>query len=191
MGIRLTDRFDAAFRYALDAHREQTRKGSSTPYIGHLMGVASIVLEDGGDEDEAIAGLLHDVAEDQGGRPRLEDVRRHFGDKVARIVGSCTDSWTTPKEPWIDRKRAYVEHARHLSGDELRVAAADKVHNAWAILRDLRTVGEKTWARFNAAPDDVMWYYQSLVRSFRESGGGPLVEELARIVRGIEREMGY
>lgn len=187
----LTGRFDAAFRYALDAHAHQVRKGTSVPYISHLMGVASLVLDAGGGEDEAIAALLHDVAEDQGGRPRLDDVRTRFGDTVARIVESCTDSWITPKEPWIDRKRAYVQHARRLAPDALRVSAADKVHNAWTILRDLRTVGEDTWKRFNATPDDVLWYYESLVRSFREAGSGPLVDELARIVRGIEREMGY
>jgi GTP pyrophosphokinase len=191
VGRALGERFEAAMRYAMAAHQGQTRKGGDTPYFSHLMGVASIVLDEGGDEDDAIAALLHDVAEDHGGRPRLDDVRARFGDKVARIVEACTDSWTTPKEPWIDRKRQYVEHARHLAVDELRVSAADKVHNAWSILRDLRSVGDRTWERFNAKPDDVMWYYQSLVRAFREAGGSPLVDELARIVRGIEREMGY
>lgn len=187
----LGERFEAAVGYAMSAHRNQVRKGGDTPYLSHLLGVTSIVLDDGGDEDDAIAALLHDVAEDHGGRERLDDVRSRFGDKVARIVEACTDSWTTPKEPWIDRKTRYVEHARHLAVDELRVSAADKVHNAWSMLRDLRSVGDRTWNRFNARPDDVMWYYQSLVRSFRDAGGSPLVEELARIVRGIEREMGY
>jgi GTP pyrophosphokinase len=187
----LGERFEAAVRYAMSAHGDQLRKGSGTPYLSHLLAVASLVLDDGGEEDDAIAALLHDVVEDQGGRSRLDDVRSHFGDKVARIVEACTDSWTLPKEPWTDRKRRYVEHARQLAPDELRVSAADKVHNAWSILRDLRTIGDRTWQRFRAKPDDVMWYYQSLVRSFREAGGGPLVEELARIVRGIEREVGY
>jgi GTP pyrophosphokinase len=187
----LGERFETAVRYAMTAHHGQSRKGTDTPYMSHLLGVASIVLDGGGDEDDAIAALLHDVAEDHGGRQRLDDVRSRFGDKVARIVEACTDSWTTPKEPWIERKTRYVDHARHLAADELRVSAADKVHNAWSILRDLRSVGDHTWNRFNAKPDDVMWYYQSLVRAFREAGGGPLVEELARIVRGIEREMGY
>jgi hypothetical protein len=108
-------------------------------------------------------------------------------------VESCTDSWKTtpPKEPWIERKRAYVERARRLTPAALRVSAADKVHNSYSILRDLRTQGEAAWRRFDATPDDIIWYYESLVRSFRESGGGPLVEELDRIVRGIRREMGY
>jgi GTP pyrophosphokinase len=187
----LTDRFFDAVRYAADAHAGQLRKGTNVPYFGHLMGVASIVLDAGGDEDEAIAALLHDAAEDAGGRGRLEDIRTRFGDRVARIVEACTDSWTTPKPPWIERKRAYVEHARHLPPDALRVSAGDKVHNAYAILRDLRLHGDTVWKRFNAPPADVLWYYESLVTAYREAGGGPLVEELARIVRGIEREIGY
>ncbi len=191
MGTLLTTRFDDAFRYAHELHAGQTRKGTASPYVGHLMGVASIVLDDGGTEDEAIGALLHDAVEDQGGRARLEEIRRRFGDAVARIVEDCTDSWETPKKPWAERKRQYVEHARHLGASSLRVSAADKVHNAYAILRDLRNSGEAVWSRFNAAPDDVLSYYESLVRAFREAGGGRLVDELDRIVRGIQREMGY
>ena len=176
--VRLSSRFDEAFRYAHEAHEGQRRKSTDVPYLGHLMGVASIVLDDGGNEDEAIAALLHDV-------------RRRFGDAVATIVEDCTDSWAQPKEPWMDRKRRYIEHARTLTPSSLRVSAADKIHNAYAILRDLRNTGERTWTRFNAGADDVISYYQSLVRAFRDAGGGPLVDELERIVRGIEREMGY
>jgi GTP pyrophosphokinase len=188
---KLTSRFDDAFSYAHDVHAGQTRKGSGAPYVSHLMGVASIVLDDGGGEDEAIAALLHDAAEDHGGRPRLEDIRARFGGAVAKIVEDCTDSWTEPKEPWLERKQAYIQHARKLSGPSLRVSAADKVHNAYAILRDLRNIGERAWERLNATPDDVLAYYESLVRAYREAGGGVLVDELDRIVRGIQREMGY
>ena len=187
----LTQRFDDAVRYAHDVHRTQMRKGTDVPYIGHLMGVASIVLDDGGSEDEAIAALLHDAAEDQGGRERLEDIRGRFGDGVAKIVEDCTDSWEQPKRPWLERKRAYVDHAKTLGAASRRVSSADKVHNAYAILRDLRNEGERVWDRFNARPDDVMAYYQSLVRAYQDAGGGRLVDELERIVRGIEREMGY
>jgi (p)ppGpp synthase/HD superfamily hydrolase len=188
----LTQRFDEAFRYAHEVHAGHVRKGpAEVPYIGHLMGVASIVLDDGGSEDEAIGGLLHDAAEDHGGRARLDDIRQRFGDAVAKIVEDCTDSWEVPKRPWIERKRAYTEHARHLPAPSLRVSAADKVHNGYAILRDLRNDGEAVWDRFNATADDVIAYYQALVRSYREAGGGKLVDELERIVRGIEREMGY
>ena len=187
----LTERFDEAFRYAHAAHASQTRKGTNAPYIGHLMGVTSIVLDDGGSEDEAIAALLHDAAEDQGGRERLADIRDRFGGGVAQIVEDCTDSWEVPRPPWMERKQAYIRHARRLSGPSLRVSAADKVHNAYAILRDLRNSGEQVWTRFSASPDDVMSYYEGLVRAYRESGGGSLVDELDRIVRGIRREMGY
>jgi (p)ppGpp synthase/HD superfamily hydrolase len=187
----LTSRFDEAFRYAHEVHGEQVRKGNLTPYIGHLMGVSSIVLDDGGSEDEAIAALLHDAAEDHGGRARLEDIRTRFGNSVAKIVEDCTDSWDTPKRAWVERKRDYVKHAHTLAGPSLRVSAADKVHNAYAILRDLRNTGEQVWSRFNAPADDVVAYYESLVRAFRAAGGGPLVEELERIVKGIQREMGY
>ena len=189
--IDLSSRLDEAFAYARSVHQHQTRKGTDAPYLGHLMGVASIVLDDGGGEDEAIAGLLHDAAEDHGGRERLEDIRLRFGDTVARIVEDCTDSWDTPKRAWVERKRDYVKHAHTLAGPSLRVSAADKVHNAYAILRDLRNTGEQVWARFNAPADDVVAYYESLVRAFRAAGGGPLVEELERIVKGIQREMGY
>jgi (p)ppGpp synthase/HD superfamily hydrolase len=184
-------RLDDAFAYAHAAHAAQVRKGTTAPYIGHLMGVASIVMDDGGTEDEVIAALLHDAAEDAGGRERLDDIREHFGDAVAAIVSDCTDAWTAPKPPWMERKKQYLEHARALTPSSLRVSAADKVHNAYAILRDLRNAGERVWERFNATPDDVLWYYQSLVRAYREAGGGKLVDELERIVRGIEREMGY
>ena len=187
----LTPRFDEAVRYARDIHADQLRKGGSVPYIAHLLGVASIVLDDGGSEDEAVAALLHDAAEDCGGRPRLEEIRSKFGGSVAQIVEDCTDSWESPKKPWAERKRAYAQHARTLPPSSLRVSVADKVHNTYALLRDLRNDGESVWGRFNAGPDDVIAYYQSLVRSYREAGGGKLVDELARIVRGIEREMGY
>jgi GTP pyrophosphokinase len=187
----LTTRFDEAFAYAHEAHRAQSRKHTPVPYLAHLMGVASIVLDDEGSEDEAIAALLHDAAEDAGGRARLDDIRARFGEGVARIVEDCTDSWSQPKEPWAERKRKYVEHARSLPPASLRVSAADKVHNAYAILRDLRNIGDDVWQRFTAAPDDVLAYYQGLVRAYREAGGGRLVDELERIVRGIERELGY
>jgi GTP pyrophosphokinase len=188
---QLTGRFDEAFRYAHEIHATQTRKGSATPYLAHLMGVASIVLDDGGSEDEAIAALLHDAAEDQGGRARLDDIRSRFGDVVAHIVEDCTDSWEMPKRPWVERKQAYIQHARSLPPESLRVSAADKVHNTYGILRDLRNIGEALWERFNAGPDDVVAYYESLVRAYRDAGGGRLVDELDRIVRGIQREMGY
>ncbi len=187
----LSGRFEEAVQYANRVHAGQVKNGTSAPYIGHLLGVAAIVLDDGGTEDEAIAALLHDAAEDHGGRERLDDIRRRFGDAVARIVEDCTDAWDTPKPSWTERKAAYTRHARALPPSSLRVSAADKVHNTYAILRDLRNMGERVWTRYPVAADDVMAYYGGLVRAYREAGGGPLVDELERIVRGINREMGY
>jgi (p)ppGpp synthase/HD superfamily hydrolase len=189
--LQVSERFIDAVRYAADVHKAQVRKGTDAPYVSHLLAVASFVIESGGDEDSAVAALLHDAAEDHGGRERLEDIRGRFGEKTARIVEDCTDSWVTPKEAWIVRKKRYVEHARTLNPESLRVSAADKVHNAYTILRDLRTHGDVLWARFNASPDDILWYYDALVRSFREAGGHPLVDELERVVRGIKKELGY
>jgi len=191
MGERLTKKLDLAFSYAHEVHDGQFKKGTSVPYLGHLMGVSSIVLGDGGSEDEAVAALLHDAAEDHGGRARLDDIRSRFGDEVARIVEDCTDSWDTPKPSWLARKQAYIQRARTLPSPSLRVSIADKVHNTYGILRDLRNIGEKVWERYDVSPDDVLAYYESLVRAYREAGGGRLVDELERIVRGIQREMGY
>jgi (p)ppGpp synthase/HD superfamily hydrolase len=159
--------------------------------MSHLMTVSALVLEHGGSEDQAIAALLHDAVEDRGGHERLDDIRARFGDAVATVVADCTDSYTMPKAPWAERKAKYIEHARTLPPASLRVSAADKVHNGYAILRDLRNMGDKVWERFNAGADEIVAYYRSLVRSYREAGGGRLVDELDRIVRAIEREMGY
>ena len=187
----LTERLDEAFRYAHEVHARQSKKGTTVPYLGHLMGVCSIVLDDGGNETQAIAALLHDAAEDHGGRARLEDIRSRFGDEVARIVEDCTDSWEKTPPPWVERKQAYIQHARKLPPESLRVSVADEVHNTYGILRDLRNVGDAVWDRHDASADDVLAYYESLVRAYREAGGGKLVDELERIVRGIQREMGY
>jgi len=181
----LGPRFDDAFTYAARIHAAQTKKGTPAPYLAHLMAVTALVLEDGGTEDEAIAALLHDAVEDQGGRDRLDEIRARFGDTVASIVEGCSDSFTTPKPPWFERKRAYVEHARRLDASTLRVSAADKVTNATAILRDWHKVGDRVWSRFNASREDVLSYYGALVEAFRASGGGPLTEELARVVREL------
>jgi (p)ppGpp synthase/HD superfamily hydrolase len=191
MSETLTNKLDRAFGYAHEVHDGQFKKGTSVPYLGHLMGVSSIVLGDGGSEDEAVAALLHDAAEDHGGRARLDDIRSRFGDNVARIVEDCTDSWDTPKPSWLARKQAYIQRARTLPSPSLRVSIADKVHNTYGLLRDLRNIGEKVWERYDVSADDVLAYYESLVRAYREAGGGRLVDELDRIVRGIQREMGY
>lgn len=136
--IALSERFEEALAYAVRLHASQNRKGTETPYVAHLLGVVALVLEDGGDEDEAIAALLHDAIEDQGDKVTLEQVRSRFGERVARIVQGCTDADTIPKPPWKKRKESYVEHVRHAPPDVRRVSLADKLNNAQAILRDYR-----------------------------------------------------
>jgi len=149
---RLGDRFTDALAYATGLHARQRRKGTDVPYIAHLLGVAAIVLEDGGDEDEAIAALLHDAVEDQGGQPTLAAIRARFGARVAEIVLGCTDADTVPKPPWRWRKEQYIAHVRHASASVRRVSLADKLHNARAILHDQRQIGDAVFARFAGGP---------------------------------------
>jgi (p)ppGpp synthase/HD superfamily hydrolase len=179
---RLTQRFDEALAYAAEAHRTQTRKATAIPYISHLLAVAALVIEDGGDEDQAIAALLHDAVEDQGGQARLADIQARFGNRVADIVAGCSDTDKVPKPPWRERKVAYLEHLRTARPEALRVSAADKLHNARALLADYRTYGPALWHRFNASESDILWYYQALVRLFRQRGPAALAAELARVV---------
>ena len=186
----LTRRFDDALLYASHVHGGQKRKATEIPYIAHLLGVASLVLEDGGDEDEAIAALLHDAGEDQGGAPRVADIRARFGDRVADIVAACSDSDVVDprkKPPWRNRKRKYLAHLRAYPPDVLRVSVADKLHNARAILADYRQHGNALWKRFNAGRDDQLWYYRSLVDRFRQMRPGRLTDELARVVGELDR----
>ena len=184
----LTYRFEQALVYACHVHGGQTRKETTIPYIGHLLGVASLVIEDGGDEDEAIAALLHDAVEDQGGKPRLDDIRARFGDRVARIVEGCTDADTVPKPEWFPRKRCYVRHLRSAPPEVLRVSCADKLHNARAILADYRTLGDALFPRFKGGKDGTLWYYACLVNVFRERRPEGLAEELERVVRELRRQ---
>jgi (p)ppGpp synthase/HD superfamily hydrolase len=190
----LTDRFDRALLYATHVHGGQTRKGTGTPYIAHLLAVAATVLEYGGDEDLAIAGLLHDSVEDQGGKARLEDVRNRFGERVARVVEACSDSLADTgagerKAGWQERKDKYLAHLKTADEDILRVSLADKVHNARAILRDLRKpeIGEKIWSRFSQPKERTLRYYTSLAEIFRKKRPGQLAEELGEIVAVLKK----
>lgn len=184
------ERFERALIYAADAHRDQTRKGASVPYITHLLAVASIVGENGGTEGEAIAALLHDAPEDAGGRARLEDIRLRFGDAVAQIVAGCTDTYEDPKPPWRERKEAYLAHLAEAPAPVLLVSAADKLHNARSVLADYRAVGEGLWDRFNGGRDGTLWYYRAVTGTLRGAGEGPVVAELDRVVTEMERLAG-
>ncbi len=186
MDVVLGPRFEEALRLACELHREQWRKGSGTPYVAHLLSVASLVLEHGGGEDEAIAGLLHDAVEDQGGKATLERIRERFGDGVAEIVAACSDSDAVPKPPWRERKERYLTHLAETTPRARLVSAADKLHNARSVLADYRVIGEELWTRFQGGREGTLWYYRSLVGAFRRCDGGPLVDELERVVAQIE-----
>ena len=180
---RLTERFLAATDLAVEIHGDRRRLGTEVPYMAHLLIVTGLVLEDGGDEDDAIAALLHDAVEDGGGRPVLERIEGQFGHEVAEVVAALTDNLDDDEEPpWRERKERYLEHLSEVTDERvLRVALADKVHNARSIVRDYREEGDPLWERFeNRTADDQLWYYGELLRFFAERRPGPLVEDLER-----------
>jgi len=185
--VHLTQRFETAFHYAFKLHALQVRKGTTVPYISHLMAVCALVLEDGGDEDEAIAALLHDAVEDQGGLRTLEEIRERYGDRVARIVRSCSDSSSLIKPPWRERKEEYLAHLPSALTDEQRVSLADKLHNARSITADLRQSGSSVWKRFRGGKDGTLWYYRSLVEIFEKISSSPMAGELSRVVAEMVR----
>ena len=188
----LTHRFDLAFQFASVLHHAQTRKGTQIPYISHLMAVAALVLESGGDEDQAIAALLHDAVEDQGGLPTLETIRHLFGDRVANTVRECSDSESSDpndKLPWHRRKQAYLEHLSIASPEALLVSVADKLHNARSILTEYRQIGDAIWSRFNkeASKADQLRYYRALVTTLRKTTAPvAMVDVLNRVVSELE-----
>jgi (p)ppGpp synthase/HD superfamily hydrolase len=185
-GLTYGEKFEEALTYAARLHRTQMRKGTNVPYVTHLLAVAAIVGENGGTEDEVISALLHDAVEDQGGAATREEIRERFGDTVATIVDGTSDTDVIPKPPWRERKRNYVAHVSSASRSVRLVSAADKLHNARSILRDLRAEGEVTWQRFSAGREDQLWYYRALVDAFRTSGGADeIVDELEEVVEEI------
>lgn len=184
--MELSVRFEKALVFATQLHARQVRKGSGIPYISHLLAVAALVLEYGGNEDEAIAALLHDAIEDQGGDATRQEIRQRFGEVVVEIVDGCTDADTTPKPPWRPRKEAYIEHLYDASPSILLVSAADKLHNTRSILNDYRVVGEKLWPRFKAGKEGTLWYYRALLTVYQRRGVTPLILELERVVNELE-----
>jgi GTP pyrophosphokinase len=187
MVTTLSPRFEDALVYASRLHAGQLRKGTPVPYVAHLLAVAALVLEHGGGEDEAIAALLHDAVEDQGGAATREEIRRRFGEAVVAIVDGCTDADTVPKPPWRKRKEAHVAHVGHAAPAVRLVVAADKLHNARSIIADYRRLGETLWDRFRGGREGTLWYYRALVDALRAAGPTPLVEELERTVGELER----
>jgi (p)ppGpp synthase/HD superfamily hydrolase len=188
---RLTPAFVDAIQYAMEKHGRQTRKGSDIPYLGHLLSVAGLVIDADGTETQAIAALLHDAAEDQGGEATLAEIREKFGTEVAAIVDECSDTFETPKPPWRERKENYIRHLPGASDDAILVSLADKLHNARALLRDFRDVGDKLWERFNEQdPQQHLWYYRSLLKVYTGRGHDGMVAELRDAVDALARAIG-
>jgi (p)ppGpp synthase/HD superfamily hydrolase len=181
----LTDHFRAAVALAQAVHGRQRRPGTGIPYLAHLLVVTGLVVEDGGDEDQAVAAMLHDSVEDGGGRPMIDRIARMFGPRVAEIVAGCSDTLDGhPVESWIDRKRGYLDHLQSVEDEAiLRVALADKVHNARSIVRDYRQEGQALWERFGDRSDaEELWYYGGLLELFERRRPGPLTEDLRHAV---------
>jgi (p)ppGpp synthase/HD superfamily hydrolase len=187
---KLGPRLQRAFRYAAEKHAGQTRKQTAVPYLSHLMAVASLVLEAGGDEDMAIAALLHDVVEDCGGMPRLREIRKQFGARVAKIVEGCTDSFGEPKAEWVERKKDYLREVKHADAETRLVSASDKLHNVRTILADYRLDGEKIWARFSGKKEGTLWYYRALSDEYRRRNPNRITRELEIAVAELERTVG-
>jgi (p)ppGpp synthase/HD superfamily hydrolase len=192
--MKLTSRFTDAFAFAFEVHREQTKKSTTVPYITHLLEVAGLVLSYGGNEDEAIAALLHDTVEDHPDRASFDDIGKRFGERVAAIVESCSDATVIPKPPWRPRKEKYIAHLRGADESVLMVAAADKLANARSVMKDYRDVKDHVWERFNAGKSDQLWYYRTVTQTLEEAAGSgrarALVQELKRAVHELEELCG-
>lgn len=184
--MSLSSRFSEALSYVAALHAGQRRKVSGEPYISHLLAVAALVLEYGGNEDESIAALLHDAVEDQGGEPTRDEIRRRFGATVVEIVDGCTDAVESPKPPWRKRKEAHIAHLRDASMSVRLVVAADKLHNTLSLQREYRRRGESLWANFHGGRDGTLWYYRAMADTLKQVAPTPIVEELARAVEGLE-----
>jgi (p)ppGpp synthase/HD superfamily hydrolase len=186
---KLTGQFSKALVYAELKHHNQVRKGGDIPYIGHLLTVAGLVINDGGSETQAIAALLHDAVEDAGGPPTLDEITKNFGDDVARIVAECSDTDEEPKPPWRERKQNYINHLADVGNDTILVSVADKLDNARSMLRDYHEHGPKLWERFTVKdPRDHLWYYGELLKAYRARRCTSwMVDELDRVVKELKR----
>ncbi len=185
--MQLSPKFEEALIYSTRVHGGQLRKKTKIPYIGHLLGVTAIAMEYGANETEAIAALLHDAVEDCGGAVRQREIEEKFGQEVGEIVAGCTDTDQTPKPPWRERKENYIAHLKSASASTRLVSASDKLHNAQAILHNLREEGDEVWERFKGGKEGALWYYRTLVTAFRAHGSSALIDELDRVVTEIER----
>lgn len=189
----LTDRFKQALLLMFELHSKQKRKGTTIPYVSHLLAVTTTVLENGSSEDEAIAALLHDAAEDAGGTETLTLIKERFGDRVSEIIEHCSDTLEADKPPWQPRKEAYLTSLATVNDSSiLIVSIADKLHNAKSILKDYKAVGTKLWSRFSATEQQIIWYYQSLLSIYQSKSQlcpGQLIEELQQTINELEHNL--
>jgi len=191
----LSPRFKDALEFAISVHAGQVRKGTSIPYVAHLLAVCSLVLANGGSEEQAIAALLHDSLEDHPEKVTAVEIEQRFGPRVMNLVVACTDTPADytggPKPPWRDRKVAYLDHIRSAGPEGSIVSLADKLDNARAIVADCRQVGDMLWSRFSAGKDEQLWYYRELVSSFQQAGvRSPMLDELEGLVNELSRLAG-
>ena len=185
--IKIGDQFIKALTFANNLHKDQFRKGTNIPYISHLMAVASLVIENGGSEEEAIAALLHDAVEDCGGSPILEKIRQQFGENVAHIVDGCSEPVAEPEPPWKERKLAYIAHVKQATPSIRLVSCADKLHNVRSVISHYRQQGDKLWDRFNASKEESIWFYRTLAEVLRANGESrPILGELDQAVSDLE-----
>ncbi len=181
----MTERFSTALAYANDLHRYQRRKGSSVPYVSHLLSVTALVMEAGGSEDECIAALLHDAVEDQGGESTADEIRLRFGGEVARIVGACSEDKSAGRT-WIERKRSAVSKVAGTDASVRLVLTADKLHNIRSVIAEHAKIGEVIWWRFGGGREGTLWYYRAMAEAIGEAGGSELVRELRAAVEKLE-----
>ena len=183
----LSETFSEALTYCYKLHCKQQRKGTEIPYVSHLLQVAGMVLEAGAEEEVAIAALLHDAVEDQGGDETALEIEQRFGGRVAQLVLSLSDSHTIPKPPWRKRKEAFLARLRNGTPDMFVIAAADKLHNLRSILNDHASIGEEIWSRFNGGRDGTLWYYQEVADILQEKFRSSLTEQFLRENRKLQQ----
>lgn len=184
-GVDLGERFEEALAWTSSLHRRQARKRPAVPYVAHLLAVCSLVIEAGGDEDEAIAALLHDAVEDQGGAPLLAEIRSRYGDRVAEIVDGCTDAYESPKPAWRQRKQDFIASLDQASDSVLLVVAADKLHNAQSTIESLQAEGLAVWERFRGR-ERALWYYRQVAEAIERRGANSLTRRLRKAVDTLE-----
>ncbi len=185
--MSLTPQFADALSFAAELHAKQYRKGAKIPYVSHLLAVTSLVLEYGGSETQAIAAMLHDAVEDQGGEPTAHLIRERYGDRVTELVLACTDTDETPKPPWQARKVAYIEHLQDAPDEAILIIGADKLHNARAVLQDYRRYGAAIWSRFGGGRDGMCWYLRSVTAAMAPRLLPTLLAELEETIGDLAR----